>query len=312
MAKILVTGGAGVIGGNLVKQLISEDHEVTILDDFSSGLDINLHPGGAVIRGSITDQDCLDAAFGDGPDFVFHLAALFANQNSIEHPDKDLETSGLGIIRLLQKCTEAGVKKMLYTSSSCVYGSRPVMRESDLDFHLDTPYAITKLLGEHYCTFWANNHNFDSVIVRLFNTYGPGELPGRYRNVIPNFFKLAAQSKPLPITGTGEETRDFTYVEDTVSGMMAAMFTSTKPASIYNISRSEPRKIIDMANLVNEISGNKAGVEYHETRSWDTVLHRRGDNQRACDDLGFEPSVSLESGLEKTWQWLKTNADGIR
>ena len=164
------------------------------------------------------------------PERVFHLAALFANQNSVEHPDRDLTVNGLGVVKVLEHAQRAGVAKVLYTSSSCVYGNKAVMRETDIDFKPDTPYAITKLLGEQYCRFWSEFHKLDTVMVRLFNTYGPGEHPGRYRNVIPNFMKLAMAGEALADHGTGEETRDFNFVADTVAGMILAMETPTTPA----------------------------------------------------------------------------------
>ena len=180
------------------------------------------------------------------------------------------------------------------------------MRETDLDFKPDTPYAITKLLGEKYCLFWSDFHKLDTVMVRLFNTYGPGEHPGRYRNVIPNFFKLAMSGQPLPITGTGEETRDFNFVSDTAAGMMLAMDTATMPGDVFNLASGRETTIKALAEAINEISGNRAGLAFQPRRGWDHVMTRRGDTSKAETMLGYRPKVALREGLERTHTWLKT------
>jgi UDP-glucose 4-epimerase len=208
----------------------------------------------------------------------------------------------------LERAKAGGVAKVLYTSSSCVYGNKAVMREDDVDFQLDTPYAITKLLGERYCRFWSGFHGLDTVIVRLFNTYGPHEYPGRYRNVIPNFLKLAMEGKPLPITGTGEETRDFNYVEDTVAGIVAAMTRSTTPGDVFNIASGRETRIIDLANAINAVTGNAGGVAFLPRRGWDHVASRRGDASKAERMLGHGSRVGLAEGLERTHAWLKSGA----
>lgn len=303
--RVLVTGGAGAIGSNLAAELLRRGHEVVVLDDLSSGHRELVPPGVTLIEGSVSDDVALEAAFARRPERVFHLAALFANQNSVEHPDRDLTVNGLGVIKVLEHAQRSGVGKVLYTSSSCVYGNKAVMRETDRDFKPDTPYAITKLLGEQYCTFWSEQHKLDTVMVRLFNTYGPGEHPGRYRNVIPNFMKLAMSGEALPITGTGEETRDFNFVADTVAGMILAMETATTPGDVFNLASGRETRIIDLANAINAITGNRGGIKLLPRRGWDHVLTRRGDTAKAESVLGYRPRVSLEDGLARTHAWLE-------
>lgn len=306
MKRVLVTGGAGAIGSNLAAELLARGHAVTIIDDLSSGHRALVPAGAQLVVGSIVDDVALERAFAGGPEQVFHLAALFANQNSVEHPGRDLTVNGLGLVKVLEHAQRAGVAKVLYTSSSCVYGNKALMQETDLDFKPDTPYAITKLLGEKYCRFWSEHHRLDTVIVRLFNTYGPGEHPGRYRNVIPNFMKLAMAGQPLPITGTGEETRDFNFVSDTVAGMMLAMELATVPGDAFNLASGRETTIKTLAEHINDITGNRAGMAFQPRRGWDHVLTRRGDTSKAETVLKYKPRISLRQGLELTHAWLKT------
>jgi nucleoside-diphosphate-sugar epimerase len=191
-------------------------------------------------------------------------------------------------------------------SSSCVYGNNEVMTETDIDFDPDTPYAITKLLGERYCQFWANQFNLDVVSLRFFNSYGPHEYPGQYRNVIPNFFKRAMAGQPLTITGTGQETRDFTFVEDTVQGILGALFGRTKPGDVFNIASGRETSILELAEKINRITGNRAEIQFVPRRSWDRVSRRKGIIEKAQSTFDYRPLTDLDEGLEKTYNWLKS------
>jgi UDP-glucose 4-epimerase len=309
MTACLVTGGAGSIGSHLVAALLSAGHEVTVIDDLSSGHRELVPPKARFVQGSIEDDAVLEAGFASRPGWVFHLAALFANQNSVEHPDRDLAVNGLGIVKVLSAAQRAGARKLLYTSSSCVYGNKAVMREDDPNLDPETPYAISKLMGEYYCRFWSRQHGLDTVILRLFNTYGPHEFPGRYRNVIPNFIQLAMHQQPLPITGTGEETRDFNYVEDIAAAALAAMAAPTPSGEIYNLASGRETRVLDLANQINVLTGNSAGVLLKPRRDWDHTLSRRGDSSKAKAAFGFSTPTSLADGLARTYSWLKsTNA----
>lgn len=305
MTTALVTGGAGAIGGNLVQALLDRGIRVTVLDDLSSGHRSLVPQAADFIHGSVTDKEAVEAAFRGRPEFVFHLAALFANQNSVDHPDADLLVNGQGMLNVLDAAQRHGTRKLLYTSSSCVYGNKAVMAEQDVEFDLDTPYAITKLLGEHYLDFWSRHHGMHVVTARLFNAYGPGEYPGRYRNVVPNFLQLAMRGEPLPITGTGDETRDFTFIGDIVAGLMLAMFSDTESGEVFNLASGREERILSLAEKINRLTGNRAGVEMRPRRNWDRVSRRRGDIAKAQRILGYEPKVMLDEGLERTYEWLK-------
>lgn len=310
LATILVTGGAGAIGSNLSNWLAGQGHHTIVLDDLSSGFSNQLNPNITFMAGSACHDQALDDIFSAfSIDYIFHLAALFANQNSAEHPLQDLIANNHSLIKVLERATARGVKKVLFTSSSCIYGNHanlPETPDTFLAFSADTPYAISKYGGEQYCRFWSSYHHLDTVIVRLFNSYGPGEYPGKYRNVIPNFIHLSLAGQPLPITGTGEEIRDFNYVGDTIQGLVKAMFEHTNPGDIFNIASGSPTRIIDLALKINTLCHNKSGIDFRPPRSWDSVKRRVGCIDKARHLLNYCPTTSLDAGLQHTLDWFQT------
>jgi UDP-glucose 4-epimerase len=306
VSTVLVTGGAGAIGGNLVHALVADGHRVVVLDDLSSGRADNLPPDVDLVVGSVVDESDVVSAFKSQPTLVVHLAALFANQNSVDHPVQDALVSGVGTLQVLEHARLRGVEKVVVCSSSCIYGSHG----SDVDVPVpmvdDTPYAMTKALAESYARFYARHHGLPTVVLRPFNVYGPGERPGRYRNVIPNFLALALAGEPLPITGTGEETRDFTYVDDAVRAFLLALQRPTLPGSAFNVASGAEVTIAALAKKINAITGNPGGVVLQPRRAWDRTASRVGDISRTRDELGFEPAVTLDDGLTTTAAWLRT------
>jgi len=180
-----------------------------------------------------------------------------------------------------------------------------------VSLHLDTPYQITKLLGELYCNFFHNYYGLPVVIGRFFNVYGPGEVPGRYRNVIPNFIYWALHHQPLPITGTGEETRDFTFIDDIVDGVLRAGVTSEAVAEAINLASETETKVIDLANMINDLTGNNNGVKFVGRRKWDKVIRRRASIEKARKILGYEPKIGIKEGLKRTVNWFLENRDKI-
>jgi nucleoside-diphosphate-sugar epimerase len=241
---------------------------------------------------------------------VFHLAALFANQNSVEHPEHDLMVNGLGTLRILQAAQSVGVDRVIYAATSCaVYAdvTRMPITEESISLDLHTPYQITKLLGELYCNYFKNFYHLKTVRVRFFNSYGPGEAPGRYRNVIPNFIFRALHKEPLMITGTGEETRDWTYVEDIVDGLIRSGSSEAAIGEVFNVASGQETRVKDLATWVNEITGNSAGIEYIARRNWDTHSRRWASIAKAREMLGYTPKTELYSGLLKTVQWFRAN-----
>jgi len=274
-STILVTGGAGAIGGNLCRALSSLGaKKVIILDNLASSYEWNIPqaPNISFVRGDILDDESLKRVFKEKPDYVFHLAAHFANQNSVDNPETDLMVNGMGILRVLQYAHMVGVKRFVYSSSGCgVYGldSKMPFEEHDVSIRLHTPYQVTKLLGELYTNYFYNLYHLPIVNARFFNSYGPGEVPGKYRNVIPNFFYWAMKGEPLPITGDGTETRDWTYVGDIVNGLLAMGVREEAIGEAFNLGAGQEQRVIDMANAVLSLTGSKAGIVYRERRDWD-------------------------------------------
>jgi len=213
---ILVTGGAGCVGSNLSRKLSGLNAEkVIIFDNLSSAYEWNIPQAENIqfVKGDILNDEDLKRVFKEKPDYVFHLAAHFANQNSVDNPEKDLMVNGIVILKVLQYSQLVGVERFVYSSSGCgVYGleSKMPFKEHDISINLHTPYQVTKLLGELYNNYFHNLYDLPIVNARFFNVYGPGEVPGKYRNVIPNFFYWAMNGQALPITGNGTETRDWT------------------------------------------------------------------------------------------------------
>jgi nucleoside-diphosphate-sugar epimerase len=176
---------------------------------------------------------------------------------------------------------------------------------------LDTPYQINKLVGELYCNYFNDYYKLPVAIARYFNVYGPGEVPGRYRNVIPNFIWWAMHKKSLPITGTGEETRDFSYVEDIVDGTLRMGFVKEAVGEAINLASESETRVSDLAKWINELAGNDAGIVFKRRRGWDKVERRRASIEKARKILGYEPNTDIETGLKKTYEWILENKDKI-
>jgi len=311
--KVLITGGSGAIGSNLTKAIAEAGAErVIVLDDLSSSNEWNIPSLQNVmfVKGDVTDDVALKRVFFERPEIVFHLAAFFANQNSVDYPEKDIATNGLGTLKLLQYSALAKIERFIYASSGCsIYGSEAPLplKEDFMSMNLSTPYQITKMLGELYCNFFHNYHGLPVVKARFFNSYGPGEVPGQYRNVIPNFIYWAMKGESLPITGTGEETRDFTYVGDLVDGLLRAGFYKEAVGQQFNLASGKETKIIDLANMINEVTQNKAGggITFTSRRKWDTKSRLLASIERAKELIGYEPKTSFEKGLSSTTEWFR-------
>lgn len=310
---VLVTGGAGAIGSNLVKALSDAGAKMVIVfDNLASSYEWNLPTAANIlyVKGDILDEVKVKRVFFEKPDIIFHLAAFFANQNSVDHPETDLLVNGLGTLKLLEYSVFTGVKRFVYASSGCsIYGSSTPLplKEDFMSMYLSTPYQITKMLGELYCNFFYKHHGLPVVKTRFFNSYGPGEVPGQYRNVIPNFIYWAMKGMPLPITGTGDETRDFTYVGDLVDGLLRAGYFEEAVGQEFNLASGRETKIIDLANMINESLGNKAGIKFAQKRKWDTKSRILASVDKAHELIGYAPHTNFKDGLQHAIQWFKDN-----
>ncbi len=312
---VLVTGGAGAIGSNLCSNLAQLGARIICLDDLSASMSWNVPSSSSItfVQGDILNETTLKEAFSKRPQIVFHLAAFFANQNSVDHPERDLMVNGLGTLRLLQCSVAAEIERFVYASSSSIYGGEAPLpiREESISVNLSTPYQITKLLGELYCNYYHSHYGLKVVKPRLFNSYGPGELPGQYRNVIPNFIYQAMKGGPLTITGTGEETRDFTYINYIVDGLLRLGYFEGAVGQEINLGSGKETSIRELAETINTLTNNKADLKFVEPRRWDTRSRRLADIGRARTLAGYDPTISLHEGLSLTVAWFRTNWESI-
>lgn len=314
-APVLVTGGAGAIGSRLVRRLLVEGApRVVVLDDLSSGY-VWLLPVDS--RVELVERDVAEIE-SLGLDLerpvVFHLAAFFANQNSVDHPAQDLHTNGLGTLEVLRWAERRRARILVYASAGCSIAGHdvdgPIHEDLPVSLHLDTPYQITKALGEFYCNYF--RERVPSVRCRFFNSYGPGEVPGAYRNVIPNFVWRALRQEPLVITGTGEETRDFIYVEDLVGGLVAASRSADARGLAINLGTGIQTRILDLARLIIDATGSTSEIQFADRRPWDHSIHREADISRARSVLSLRPDVRIEEGVRETVQWFRNHTEEIR
>ncbi len=310
----VVTGGAGAIGSRLVLRLLHEGaHSVIVVDDLSSGYEWLL-PRDERVRMVRKDVAHLLAAdLHAAEPVVFALAAFFANQNSVDHPTDDLHTNGLGTLATLLWARENRARKFVYASAGCSIAghglTEPIREDMPVSLHLDTPYQITKALGEFYCNYF--HAQVSTVRCRFFNSYGPGELPGSYRNVIPNFIWRALHDEPLIITGTGEETRYFIYVDDLVDGLIRSAQIEAAAGGAFNLGTGIQTRVIDLARRIIDECKSKSRVEFAPRRLWDKSNHRRADISRARSVLGFQPGVRIEEGIVRTVAWFRENHQKI-
>lgn len=305
MKRILVTGGAGAIGGNLVSALAREGSRVVVLDDLTSGHKDNVPKGVELVRGDVGDPKTVAKIVKRGWDEIYHLAAFFANQNSCEHPVDDFRANALGTVLMLEEAAKLrGLKTFLFASTSSLTG--------DLDEGLaegfSTPYMASKFTGELYARYYRRVGAVPVRTVRYYNAYGPGERPGRYRNVIINWIDKVMKGEPLTITGDGRETRDFTYVDDVVAGTIAvARSKNTCRPRVYQIGTGKETSVKELARLVQEACGRTVPVVFTPRRGWDKTQRRRADGTLARRDAGWRPKVDLERGLWRTVAWYRAH-----
>ena len=302
MMKIVITGGAGFIGSNLAEEL-TKKHEVVIIDDMSTGrvenvedLDLEL------VRGSITDPDMLKENFR-GVDYVFHQAALPSVQRSIEDPVLANEVNICGTLNVLVAARDAGVTKVIYASSSSVYGDTPELpKREDMKPDPKSPYAVAKLAGEYYCRVFNEIYGLKTVALRYFNVYGPRQDPSSgYAAVMPKFANLILAGKGPIIYGDGEQTRDFTFVRDVVQANVLAM--ESDATGVFNVATGTRISINDLAGMVMGIIGNRVDCVHEEPRAGD-VRDSLGDISRAHAGFGYVPRYGMEDGLKETIGWF--------
>ena len=321
--NILVTGGAGAIGSNLVtalSSLVGEDGMVIVLDNLSAikgdePIDLPLLSNMMFVKGDIRSDIDLKRVFREKPTIVYHLASFFANQNSVDYPEKSADVDINGIIKLLDYSQFTEVERFVYASSGCaIYGSygKMPLTEDFISLHLTTPYQINKTTGEMYSNFYYHHYGLKTVNCRFFNSFGPGEVPGQYRNVIPNFVYWSILEKSLPLTGTGDETRDFTYVLDLVQGLLKAAFYEDAIGQAFNLASGKETKIKDMISMVNNATGNSTPITQYPARKWDTKKRLLASIELANKSIDYRPIVSFNDGLKANIDWFNLNWEKIQ
>lgn len=302
--RIVITGGAGFIGSNLAEVLSKDNaNEVIVLDDLSTGKLVNTKEMAIkFVNGSITDLELLQTIFKD-VDYVLHQAAIPSVPRSINEPIASNNANITGTLNVLVAARDRNVKKVVYASSSSVYGDTPKLpKREDMTPTPLSPYAVTKLTGEHYCNVFTEVYGLKTVALRYFNVYGPKQDPhSDYAAVIPKFVSRVLRDEPPMIYGDGQQTRDFTFVKDVVTANIRAM--NSDATGVFNIASGNRITIQELAELVMKLMDKDLGVILEEPRKGD-VLHSLADVSKAKAGFGYEPGYRLETGLEETVKWF--------
>jgi UDP-glucose 4-epimerase len=307
--RFLVTGGAGFIGSHIVRRLLDDGHSVRVVDDLSTGRLENLEAVRDAIDlvvGDLADP-AVAARSVDGVDVVFHLAALGSVPRSLVDPWRSHVANVDATVRLLVAGREAGVRRVVFSSSSSVYGDTPVLpKHEEVELQPRSPYAASKLSGEQYVLGFARAGLVEGVALRYFNVFGPRQNPeGPYAAVIPAFFDAALRGSAAAVNGDGTQTRDFTYVENVVEANMLAATGAAAQVSgqVVNCGAGGRTSLLELLGMIQEVSGRPIRVEHRAPRAGD-VRDSLADLRRAHAVLGYTPRVSLREGLERTWDWF--------
>ncbi|MCA3267124.1 MAG: NAD-dependent epimerase/dehydratase family protein [Azospirillum sp.] len=324
-SSVVVVGGAGFVGSNLVRLLRAEGPARIVIVDNLLSADISNVPEGPDIDfrfGSIADDKVL-AALPDDPHFVFHLACYHGNQSSIADPLADHANNTITTLKLFERLKGIkSLRKVVYAAAGCAVaektfdGASATTEDAPVSLFHDSPYSISKLVGEMYGNYYFARHGLPFVKARFQNVYGPGEILGAgqwrgtphtvWRNVTPTFVWKALHGRALPVENGGIASRDFIFVEDMARGLMAAALKG-EPGEIYNLASGVETTIRELAERVNELTGNKTPIALAPARDWDKSGQRFGDPTKAREKLGFVARVDHRTGLARTVEWTKAN-----
>jgi len=310
MSKVLVTGGAGFIGSNLTESLLKGKHFVRVLDDFSTGKKENLifnksYPSLEVMAGDIRSLRTCKKAM-KGMEYVFHQAALPSVQRSVEDPETSNAINVGGTLNILLAAREEGVKRVIYASSSSIYGDTPTLpKHEEMPSHPLSPYALQKYIGEQYCRLFYQLYGLDSVSLRYFNIFGPKQDPNSlYSAVIPRFIDALLHGRPPIIFGDGEQSRDFTFIENVVQANLLAMSAERLHGEAMNIACGKRISLNQLLKILKQILGSKLSPVYQEPREGD-VRHSLADIHKSKKIINYMPNVGTREGLKKTVEFFR-------
>jgi nucleoside-diphosphate-sugar epimerase len=328
-SKVLVVGGAGFVGSNLCATLLEAGaKEIVIIDNLLSAERENIPASDRITfwEGSIADDKILEKV-EDRYDYIFHLATYHGNQSSIHNPLADHDNNLLTTLKLFNWVRQFKVlKKCVYSGAGCAVAEKtfddatPTIEDGPVSLDMDSPYSISKIVGEFYALYFYNQYRLPVVRARFQNVYGPGEVLGAgqwrgtpatvWRNVTPTFIYKSIKQEPLPLENEGIATRDFIYVDDIVEGLMRCAMHGAA-GDVYNLANGVQTRIRDLAEIINKLTGNPVPPELKPKRDWDRSGCRYGSVAKAKEKIGFEAKVDINEGLQKTVTWTRKNLSFI-
>lgn len=311
LMRALVTGGGGFIGSHLVRAMLDSGHEVRVLDNFATGRRENLLELGTsfeLVEGDIQSYERVHNAVG-GCDVVFHQAAMPSVPRSVQDPLTSNASNVIGTLNVLLAARDSGVQRVVFASSSSVYGASEELpkRESQTPLPI-SPYAVAKLAGEGYCRSFQAVYGLETVALRYFNVFGPHQDPlSQYAAVIPNFLTAALEGRSPTIFGDGTQTRDFTYISNVIDANLLAMTAPDVAGQSLNVACGGRISLNEVITAIAELTGRDFEPRYHPPRVGD-VPHSMASIDRAREVLGFEPAVSFRDGLARTMEYFERSA----
>lgn len=307
--KIVVTGGAGFIGSHVNKLLLDKGHQVTVVDNLFSGQKDLVDPRANFIQADLLDQAKLESIL-PGTDAVIHMASFIEVGESLKKPVEFVQNNVLGTVKLLEAMRKTAVKKIIFSSSACVYGNPeklPITEDYPLG-NQENPYGLTKVSMEQFCLLYHTLYDFNVIILRYFNPYGPGELHRPETHAIPNFIKAALLKKPIPLYWKGEQIRDFIYIDDLASSHILPLTKSG--FHIYNIGTETGVKVADAVKKIFQLIGYEVPIEDKGGRKGD-VPSLVASSEKIKKELGWEAKVNLDEGLSKTIEFYRSRLSAI-
>jgi nucleoside-diphosphate-sugar epimerase len=328
--NLLIVGGAGFVGSNLAHMLVKQQpKKLIIVDNLLSSDTVNIPDDPAVeFRfGSITDERVL-RELPDDLDYVWHLSCYHGNQSSIHDPLADHDNNTLTTLKLFDRLKDMkSLKKVVYAAAGCAVAEKTydeaaaTKEDAPVSLHHDSPYSISKIIGELYGNYYFGRYQLPFVKARFQNVYGPREILGAgrwrgtvhtvWRNVTPTFIFRSLMGEALPLDNGGNTSRDFIFVEDMARGLMACA-AAGEPGEIYNLASGRETSIRELAETINKITGNTTPVDLKPARDWDRSGRRFGDPTKSREKLGFEAEIEIEDGLKRTIAWTRDNLDEIK